>query len=388
MTGRRQLSLCVFVDALGWQLVQQYPFLDTLLTTKAPLNTIFGYSSTCDPTILTGTLPREHGHFTFFYYNPRQSPFRFYRPLGLLPKSITSRGRVRSKLSQIMQPLHGYTGYFQLYNMPFRYLHLFDYSEKRDLYQPGGINSGAPTIFDFLRERQIPFSLPNWRLCEPARFAALEADIERGNVVFAYLFLGILDAILHGRGTQAPQVAEHLRWCESQLMHIVELARHHYNTVRLFVFSDHGMADITATCDLMRRVNALGLRFGTDYAAVYDSTMARFWFLNPAARDAIASVLEREPQGRIVSETQLHEWGVDFPGHRYGELFFLMEPGVLLCPSFMGEKPLAAMHGYAPEHRDSIASFMTNVTVNPLPQRLDDLYGLMRTEVESAWEAR
>jgi hypothetical protein len=38
------------------------------------------------------------------------------------------------------------------------------------------------------------------------------------------------------------------------------------------------------------------------------------------------------------------------------------------------------MHGYAPEHRDSVALFASNVVPSPMPHRLDDLYGLMRRE--------
>ncbi len=375
-----KISLFVFIDALGWELAGRHSFLDDLLPVRAPMETIFGYSSTCHPTILTGTLPRTHRHFTFFYYNPKESPFRAYRVLGLLPSFITSRGRVRHKMSQLLQPLHGYTGYFALYNMPFRYLHLFDYAEKHDLYQPGGINGGVPTIFDALREKALPFSLPDWRLSDAARITILKTDIVQNHVPFAYLILGQLDGTLHAHGTQSPKTAENIRWYEKELRNLVVLAQEHYRDVRLFVFSDHGMTDTAATCDLMARINALGLKFGLHYAAVYDSTMARFWFLNPMARGAIVEALEQEPQGRILSEEQLAAWGCDFPGRQYGELFFLMNPGTLLCPSFMGERPLAAMHGYSPEDKDSVAAFMSNVPPPVMPKRLDAMYRLMLEE--------
>ena len=58
-----------------------------------------------------------------------------------------------------------------------------------------------------------------------------------------------------------------------------------------------------------------------------------------------------------------------------------MKPGVLLCPSFMGETHLAGMHGYSPDDKDSVASFATNVTLAARPQRLDDLYALMEAEI-------
>ena len=35
-----RLSLFVFIDAFGWELVQHYPFLDDLLTVKAPLGRV------------------------------------------------------------------------------------------------------------------------------------------------------------------------------------------------------------------------------------------------------------------------------------------------------------------------------------------------------------
>ncbi len=384
MKKSKKLCLCVFIDAFGWELAKRHRFLDDVLITKAPVETIFGYSSTCDPTILTGKLPREHGHFVFFYYSPEESPFRLYRPLDLLPKFIMNRGRVRAKFSRIVEKLHGYTGYFQLYNMPFKYLHLFGYSEKRDLYQPGGINGGQPTIFDHLRERKVPYALTTWRQPERVRFASLESEVERGEVAFAYLFLGDLDGVLHGRGTQAPEVAAKLQSYESELRRIVAKARDRYETFHMYVFSDHGMTDITGVCDLMPKIEALGLGFGKDYAAVYDSTMARFWFLNDGARAAIVRTLEAEPQGRIVSEEELKAWGCDFPGQKYGQLFFLMNPGTIICPGHMGEKPLPGMHGYDPSHPTATAAFMSSERVEPLPKRLDDLYGIMRAEVDGA----
>jgi hypothetical protein len=117
---------------------------------------------------------------------------------------------------------------------------------------------------------------------------------------------------------------------------------------------------------------------------MYDSTMARFWFPKNSAREKIIEVLEKEPRGQILSEARLREYGCDFADNTYGDLFFLMNPGVLLLPSFMGETSLAGMHGYAPEHQDSLAMLASNVVPEPMPQRLDDLYDLMLGEVSDS----
>ncbi len=381
MARTKTLSLFTFIDAFGWEILQRHAFLDDLLTIKIPLGTVFGYSSTCIPTILTGKLPREHGHLSFFYYAPQQSPFGICRALRFLPRSLTRRGRVRRIMSRLIQRYYGYTGYFQIYNMPFQYLHLFDYSEKRDIYQPGGINGGVPTIFDVLRQRRIPFHLSDWRRSEEENLKALTAALEEGSIRFAYLYMASMDAILHAHGTRSPLVSQKIAWYEEQLRRVIALAQKTYPHVRVYVFSDHGQADVECLCDLMTKIESLKLRFGVDYAAVYDSTMARFWFLNDSARQRIIEVLEADPHGRILSEQQLAAYGCDFPDHKYGELFFLVDPGVLICPSFMGETPLAAMHGYDPDHKDSLAMLASNVTPDPMPRRLEDMYALMVSEV-------
>lgn len=373
------LSMVVFIDALGWELLQEHSFLDDELAIKGPLDTVFGYSSSCDPSILTGTLPREHGHFSCFLYDPENSPFRWLRWLGFLPRALTRRGRVRRVLSRLVGRLLGFTGYFQLYNMPFRFLHLFDYSEKRNLYLPGGINNGIRTIFDLLRDERIPFHVSDWHRSDKENLAEVGAEIERGEVTFSYLFLGELDAVLHAEGTDSPQVREKLAWYESHLRAILAHARDRYETVSLSIISDHGMTDVHKTYDLMARIDALGLEFGGDYVAVYDSTMARFWFLRPGASSAIQSELSHVEEGRILTHGALEEFGCDFVGSRYGELFFLMDPGILISPSHMGETTLAGMHGYDPGHPTSLAAFASTEMPARVPHHLTDLFAFMET---------
>ncbi|MBX3177029.1 MAG: alkaline phosphatase family protein [Candidatus Hydrogenedentes bacterium] len=382
MSQPEKLTLCVFIDALGWEVAKRYPMLEDILVERRPLNTIFGYSSTCDPTILTGALPRDHGHFAFFAYAPDRSPFKHYKYFRLLPTSIMQRGRVRGKLSQIMKRVHGFTGYFQLYNMPFKWLHLFTYTEQNNIFEPGGINGGQPTIFDYLRDNNIPYCRPEG-YNEPESVAEVEAAIDEGAVSFVYLFLGRLDAILHQYGAAGDPVKQHIAWYEGEIRRIYEKAAAQYSEVHLYIFSDHGMTDIRQTCDVMARIESLGLAFGEDYAAAYDSTMARFWFLKPGAREKIEAALAEEPLGHTMSAEELASYGCDFPGNTYGDLFFLMNPGVLICPSHMGVKPLAGMHGFAPGDPDSVAALLANVPVAPEITGLEHLYALMRREVEN-----
>ena len=382
MAKKKKLALFVFIDAFGWEILQQHPFLDEILTHKQPLGTIFGYSSTCDPTIITGKMPRENGHFSFFYYNPDDSPFKAAHLLGVFPKFITRRGRIRRVMSRILQRYYGYTGYFQIYNMPFKYIHLFDYSEKRDLYMPGGINNGDPTIFDYLRDNHIPFYLSDWRAPEETNLQVLKNDLGKGEIVFGYLYMAAMDAILHADGTSSQRVTDKIRWYDRQMRDVLNVARNNYDDIHLYIFTDHGMTNTIENVDLMAPINRLGFKFGIDFAAMYDSTIARFWFFNDHAKEAIIEVLKDEPRGDILSEETMADYGCDFPDKMYGELFYLMKPGMLLCPSFMGETSLPGMHGFDPYDKDSVAMLSSNVTPDPPAKRLDDLYALMLREAK------
>lgn len=377
--GKPQLTLSVSVDSLGWEILKNRPFLDELLTTRAPLQTVLGYSCACLPTILTGQMPRDHGHLAFYYYLPESSPFVSLSVLGRLPRAISHRSRVRRLLSRLVAARLGYTGYFQLHNVPFERLRHFDYLEKKDVYESGPC-SGTPTIFDHLRANNTPSFVSNWRQPDEINLRALESALDGGDLRFAFLTLSGLASAVHTHGTTSNLVSQKIAWFETQLRRVVALARRHYE-VSVMLFSDHGVTDVVEHCDLISRIERIGLTYGTDYVAMYDSTMARFWFLRAPAREAILGALTEEKRGSLLSDRQLAQYGCDFMDRRYGEAFFVLQPGVLLSPSYMGGKPMKAMHGYQPEAPTSHAVFATNLEPPALPRRLDDLYGIMRDDV-------
>jgi hypothetical protein len=384
---KKTLSLCIFIDALGWEILKKHSFLDDELVHKQPLETIFGYSATCDPTILTGLLPRSHGHFSFYAYDPVHSPFKsspFIQMMRLVPKALSSRNRVRNIAGRIIKRRLHYTGYFNIYNMPFNLLHYFDYTEKKDLYQKGGINSGSPTIMDYARDNQVDFFLANWKAPEVENLENLSAVIKDGerNCSFAYLYMASMDAILHQYGKDHEEVTGKIKWYEDRIRTLLSDARENYEEVRLFIFSDHGMTDVHTDFDLRKIIDQTGLKFGKDYAVVYDSTMARFWFLKEGAEQKIREALKPVKEGTILAKKTMHDWGVDFSDKRYGDLFFLMNPGVLIVPSHMGERTIAGMHGYSPLDVDSTASLSSNVELETKAERLDDLYTLMKQEID------
>jgi hypothetical protein len=381
----KRLAIAVFVDACGWDVVSGRPWFMEELSHRQPVRSVFGFSSACVPSILTGRLPNENDHWSSFYYAPDHSPFRMLRHLRWLPSSIVDRGRVRRYLSKKIASAHGFTGYFQVYNLPFNVLPLFDYAERRDIFRAAGINRGT-SIFDDLVEMRVPYHASNWRRTEETNLRALQDQVREGLVQFAFLYTAQLDALLHRETKASHRVDEKLVWYQDRFRALLSEARRHYDEVRLAVFSDHGMATVQRVVSLMPRVERLGLTYGTDYAAIYDSTMARFWFLRPGAQEKIRNALQDCADASWVSDAKLKEYGVWWADQRFGHAVYALEPGVLLNPSHMGRVPFAGMHGYRPDHPDSDSSLLTSFAPVTRVEKIPDLYFLMREMVSWAAE--
>jgi hypothetical protein len=384
---KKVLPLFVFIDACGWEIIRDHPFARDVAPLRRPLRSVFGYSSACIPSILSGRWPAEHRNWCYFVHDPEHSPFKKLKPFGWLPRWITSRRIFRRYLSKVMRGVLGFKGYFDLYNIDFGQIGKFDFTEKKSPLQPRGMNRG-PNIFDYLVESGIPYHVSTPARGEDGNLADLQAQIAAEAVDFAFLYWPDLDGLMHRVGNDAPEVPAKLERYEAQLADLMATARGHYEEVKLYIFSDHGMANCTRTLDLRRKLAALDVSSPKDYAVVYDSTMARFWFFNDRARREVAAALETVPEGRVLPDDELDELGTLFPDRYFGELIFLVEEGVLIVPSDMGEKPLAAMHGYHPDAPHSYAALLTNQSVVPADvTAIPHLYGLMRSEAAAAHDA-
>jgi hypothetical protein len=157
--------------------------------------------------------------------------------------------------------------------------------------------------------------------------------------------------------------------------------------VRLYVFSDHGMANCDELLDLKALIEALPARDGADYAVVYDSTMARFWFFNPRAKWLVSERLKEVSQGRILPDSELQQLKTFFPDRYFGELIFLVKEGILIVPSHMGARPIRAMHGYHPSDPHSFAALCTNQSdLSDEIRAIPDMFRLMTRDAIAAKE--
>jgi predicted AlkP superfamily pyrophosphatase or phosphodiesterase len=375
---KRRLDIFVLIDALGWRFLEGREFLSDLLPYRQPLRTVLGFSSAAIPTILTGLPPAQNGHWNLFYYDPQGSPFRWLRHLSFVPDRMLDNRLTRKLLKEMGRRMLGLGPLFECCVSP-RLLPLFNWVEKRNIYDRGGI-SGADSVFDKLAEKGIPYRVytyHHWTDEEILRQAF--KDVRESEASFFFVYLSEMDMLLHDHWKDPRQAEQRLEWYAKRLRDLFHSARKIDADATLIVTSDHGMTPVREHYDLIKQVESLGFSMPKDYLAVYDSTMGRFWFFSERVRQEFSALLNCLPCGRILPDDELRQLGILFPDRRYGEMIFLLHPGWLISESdfkVRGWTPVG-MHGYHPDDPYSDAVFLSNRKPSFEMQTIADVYWCM-----------
>ena len=372
----KTIEIFLFIDALGWKIVNDHQFLTDLLPERKKTDMQFGYSSSAIPTILSGKTPAEHGHLGLFRFAPESSPFKNFSRLAWLfkPESFWNRGRVRHHLSKLLKKLYGFTGYFQLYRMPVWKLKYTDYCEKQDLFVAGGMENIA-NLYDTLSAKKVDFHISDWHLGDDRNYVEAEKAIENGKN-FLFVYTASFDGVLHDNISNRAAIKTKLDEIEKQIVHLYRKAEEYAQTVHFTVISDHGMTPLAGTADIMKAVEKTGLVFGQDYGACFDSTMARFYYLSKNAQAVIEDVMKKFP-GRFLSKDEEIKYGIFRDDRIFGDAIFLLDAGIQIAPSDMGNKPLNGMHGFAPEDEHSFAAVLSNTKIPENVEKVADYFNFM-----------
>jgi hypothetical protein len=372
-------ALVLVVDALGWELARSAPGFARGLDHRRRLDTVLGFSTGALPTLFTGRSPAEHGRWVMYRRGDHGTCFRGFGALRWLPRRARDSWRVGRLLHQLVEE-RGVHGYFQLYEVPRPLLERFDLPERGDIFAPGGLPGDS--LWDSIARRGVSWAHWDWRTPESRAMTDLERRISEGNERLLVFYTADLDALLHREGSAGAGVRERMKRYSSWLERLTGLAAGRGDTLWVYLVSDHGMVDVTRHADVMARLEPLAARMPRDYLAFFDSTMARFWWADRAARDPVRRALDGLP-GRWLDRETLTRLGCAFEDGGYGEDVFLLDPGVLLLPSFMGSAPVAAMHGYDPSHPDMAALLFSNRAIPEHVNRLADVRGWLETELDA-----
>ena len=375
----------LLVDALGWELAQRATPLLAALPHRRRVETVLGFSTGALPTIFTGRLPAAHGRWLMYrragpgvLEGGAPSPFAGFGALRALPRRLQRSWKLGRLLERVVE-WRGVRGYFKLYQVPPWLLPAFDLAERDDIFEPGGLP--VDSLWDALERGHVRWRGWNWRSAEAAAFEALVARLDSSEEEFLFCYTAALDAALHREGSMGAGVRRKLDAYAAWLRALEDGAARRGEELWIYVLSDHGMVDVHGTLDVMGALEALPERWPRDYIAFFDSTMARFWWRDPAARAHVRSALEALRGGRWLDDAALGAAGALFGAREYGEDIYLLDPGMLMVPSFMGDTAVAAMHGYDPSHPDMAALLMSNRPIPEFVRHLTDVRAFLESEM-------
>lgn len=376
--------IAILIDALGWELVKKYDVLSRIAPYRTGLRTILGFSSSAVPTVLSGISGKKMELWNSVYYSPHTSPYKWLKWIAWVPEVLKENRYSRFIIRQLSRRMARHRGYFSDFAIPVKFLPQFDLCEKRNIYSPGGL-IGNQSIFDDLERMKKQYKVYSYvqGITDDAIFSKVKKDLADSTSGIFYLYLCQLDAFLHAHVNEPEKVEEKIRWYEEQITKLIKNAEEHYNSVALHVFSDHGMVPIRSTVDMITTIQNLGFTEAKDYAVMYDSTMARFWFMDDKCRKAITKKLSELDYGHIISDELLKEEGAFFEDRRFGEIIFLIKPGTLICPSYMSYTPVEGMHGFSPDDPDMEASYLSNISPVTPPKHIRDIKRAILNTIQS-----
>ena len=376
-----QIRLFILMDGVGWRHLQQTDFAERLCPYRKPLKTILGYSSGAVPTILSGKMPAETRQWGMWFYSPATSPFGWASRRVRYPRIVKRLlGISRDTVVAGFKERHQITGYCEVYRIPDELLPLLDTCAKRSLYQPKSLGD-VESIFDIWTRAGVDYAVFGYPTPDCQSLSEVTEGIRRTPKSTYFMHLYETDAFLHARCRDAEAFRALLHTYERSLERICAEAREGGATVDLCIFSDHGMTPTAGERDVMRSIEQLGLRSGRDYVPLYDSTMARFWFLDPHAEAPVVRALQTVEHGRILPAEELRRLGIFFPDAQFGQVIFLMEPGWIINPSHMGTTAPVGMHGFHPD--EDPWSDAVLLTTRPIPDHVEhiaDIFGLMQPD--------
>jgi len=350
-----RLLLLIMVDALRWDYIERVPYFRRLAS-QGPVTRLreaFGFYVWFP--LLCGAEALKENRFMFVFKLER-SPFRFLR--GLDPDFTFDAGSRRLVHSTVTPRLTDYAkAYASTLDVPPSLLPFFDFGWQQ---APWGRVDGYRPITQEVSEAGWRWAVLAW----PFRNASVPGDqgiceeacqmLER-RPRFMFVHLQQTDGLGHSFGPGSREVTEGCNRVGEYVARIVKEAEARFQAIDLLLFGDHGMVSVVGSIDLWSRLCQLPLRLGEDYVCFLDSTVARFWFLRQGVREVLARMLESTPGGRILEAEDWRKYGLDKVGYQNGEMYFLVEPGLVIAPSFFDMKGgiPRGMHGYDPACADN-----------------------------------
>lgn len=337
------MILILFVDALGYHYLDDPEISENsrkLFKSIVPAESFLAYSAGIHASIWTSSHIADHGKWLSYYLE--NFPEKEIRISNFLWKMQSAATFISKRL----------TGNYDKYYVPkvlSQYFRKLDYDFDNPFY-----HEKIPSLFKVLEENSINFQFSHLTTTKEIQVTSLVHDV---NVIFTDEF----DALGHKMGPNSNEIKKRILDSLTEVEKIMEKEK----DLAIFLFSDHGMNEITQRLNFSRHLKHLrkcGYKLGKDYVFFTDSTLIRFWTKSEKINETIFEVLSKEPCHFLTSEDKA-KYKIPSTGS-FGDLIFLANPGVEVFPNFFHPSYssfVKGLHGYAPENRNSYGLFATNM---------------------------
>jgi predicted AlkP superfamily pyrophosphatase or phosphodiesterase len=353
------IHVFIYLTGPGWHILKEHGFLAKYCKHQFPVQSQLGCSHAALFTTLTGKNPEEHGHFSSFYFK----------------KSDATLETAKRFYTKVVGRKSGYSG---KYSIPLRNLNCFVQSNQQIIdFSPG---SFAPlvSIIDLVHEKKLAHCIVNANSSSSIQaLKNLRHRLKEEPVNFAFIQIDEMDHLLHYYPHDFQKIDKKLHRYERQIKKIIAAGNARSSNFNLTVLSGHGMTFAPQTINIKKKIDSLGMAYGHDYHAVYDPTMAFFWFESKSVKSIILDKLHELRHCKILSLKEKKDFGINFSDRRYGETIALVDPGFQISPNDVLSKPLPAMHGYDPNHSDSLGACLSTQPISPSPNHVRDFFGIM-----------
>ena len=361
----RKLDL-ILIDSFQKDYYQYCPFLSRLKRDNfsADLTPLIGYQQQL-ASLFSGKWPQEIEVWNTFCLSSQESIFGWTRALSLI--RFLDRGLFKYFIDFLSYFLAGVNDMSPVL-IPIGIMARFDIIMRRPITSINCLKH--PAIFDLLRKNKISFSYFKGGIKHTEKSGRFLANLShlisrsdsrclksalKDSADFKFIYLTELDHVAHQYGIDSSRIKEKLEELDSLMeKYIKESGR------PFIIISDHGMIKVKQKTDILSRIEKTGLVLGRDYLVFLESVMARFWFFNDEAHSKITNELKNIKEGHILEENEKREFGINFKDNKFGDLFFILEPGYVIIPNYYQVKiKPRAMHGYLPRFNKGI--FLTNL---------------------------
>lgn len=374
MAGANRV-LVVFVDAFGPDQMARFSEYLDFLPHRRSLGGILGYSSGALPSILTGTTPATHGRMCLFSEREegKTSILRPLKWLGLLPRLVHERARVRRVAEKILTRAARLEGYVALHKVPPELFEWLDMPEREDMFQVGQIG-GTSTFLAEARDAGLEVFAAPWQMPEPERWIYTHQVLAGKAPDLTFLYCAELDGIMHREGPLGASAEPSFKRIAENIQRARESLGRDGARLTTVVVGDHGMAKVGVFVDPRKLLNRV-----SDMRLFVDSTMLRAWGSESQLGRLRLEIEKAGWDGKWLDEEQLAARQVP-QNHLFGRAMFVLPEGAIFAPSFLGGR-VSGMHGYDIDSACARAALASDASIPDGIESIADVAQMVRSQL-------